>query len=63
LYKFKEHVPRQITLSIRKKWANKSMNDNRLVYSTEGKEEKGTGKMPTIDTSWALFFSLQRVRV
>ena len=35
MYKFKEHVPKQITLSIRKKWANKSMNDSRLVYSTE----------------------------
>jgi len=35
LYKFKEHVPKQITLSIRKKLANKSMNDSRLVYSTE----------------------------
>jgi translation initiation factor 1 len=34
-YKFKEHVLKQITLSIRKKWANKSMNDSRLVYSTE----------------------------
>jgi translation initiation factor 1 len=35
LYKFKKDVPEQITLSIRKKWANKSMNDSRLVYSTE----------------------------
>jgi translation initiation factor 1 len=35
LYKFKEHIPKQITLSIRKKRANKSMNDSRLVYSTE----------------------------
>jgi len=35
LYKCKKHVPEQITLSIRKKLANKSMNDSRLVYSTE----------------------------
>ena len=35
MYKFKAQVPEQATLSNRKKYANKSMNDSRLVYSTE----------------------------
>lgn len=40
-----------------------SLESDPKAFQDQKKEEKGTGEMPTIDTSWALFFSLQRVRV